>query len=181
MSVRPCDHLDDYLDGDLPADDTGAFLAHLADCPACRTIVREQQQIARLLNEASTQLDIVPARILNQVMARPGPVRWRRSAVMGGVLALAAAVLLTVGLVRKPLPPSTHDLVEAPNPAVVQEPPTPPSVRVTFAHAHDVIALPQPTTNPNVTILWVYPTVKIPAAAEAAPAESTSATERNTL
>ena len=48
-----------YLEGTLPAGDRARFEAHLAECPGCRTYLRQMRATVHVLGE--TQAAIVPA------------------------------------------------------------------------------------------------------------------------
>lgn len=180
MSARLCDRLDDYLDGDLSPLDKEPFVAHLTKCTPCRIAVQAQQRLANLLSAASCQLEVVPAGLLDRITTPAQPRILQRSAWAAAILAIAAVLLVAVGLSRKPAK-STPEVAVAPVPApVVPEPPAP-VVHVEFPRAREVIVLPQVTTNPRVTILWIYPTTRARAGAEAMAPASPSEPERNAL
>jgi hypothetical protein len=72
-------------------------------------------------------------------------------------------------------------LVEQPAP-LSQPAPDPRSlVHVTFPLSADVIAVPQPTDDPSVTVIWVYPTLKAAPQSSPAPTGSFQPSERNGL
>lgn len=57
--------LDDYLDGELPAAESGALTAHAAACPACHAILEQSRQlqmrVASLPREYRPRRDLWPA------------------------------------------------------------------------------------------------------------------------
>jgi len=184
MDTRRCDHLDDYLAGVLSAAEAARFEAHLAECPACREEVADGQRIDRLLARASDHLEPVPARLVDRIEGRIGSLRRRRLVRVVLGLSAAAAALLAVGISLMPRDevtpprPATHrdvpfiaeetikrkpdshaDVHEAPPPAQL------PSnnarrVRVSLADPAEAILVPIETSNPNVSIVWIYPTLR---------------------
>jgi anti-sigma factor RsiW len=99
MSATSC-HLvresaPDFALGALTGRERAAVVAHLDDCPACRTLVGEYASVAdgllELIPDAEPPADIAPP-----VMAAMRPARrprWRRR-----VVALAAAAVVAIGL-----------------------------------------------------------------------------------
>jgi anti-sigma factor RsiW len=156
-----CERRDGYLGRWLSEVERAAFEAHLASCAECRQAVGEQAHLDRLLARAAEQLQPVPAGLIDRLDQRLRQASRRRRAWVAG---FAAAVVLAVGLALwawKP-PAGIDELPEAP--AVEQaprpEPELPPAkAEVTFTPASPVIAVPVPTSDPTVTIVWVYPAV----------------------
>ncbi|GEM_PF-1126458 len=175
------------LDGELNSSAEHALREHLAGCLACRGILRQHQAIqdtmARLAAApcASDEVAATPASP-SAGQGRPATMpalrrcrRWRPS-----VAAAAALILLICGWwITAPIrsDASRHPGAAAHSPESQTESAagslvpsqkgrgqadsTPrPVVRVEFGHSADVIALPQPTRNPNITILWIYPAVR---------------------
>lgn len=58
---RICDLAEAYALGALDAGDARAFEAHLAGCPDCPSVVREQREVAVLLAEAAPPVEPDPA------------------------------------------------------------------------------------------------------------------------
>ena len=189
MDTRPCDHLDDYLAGWLSADATASFEAHLADCPACREEVAHGQRIDRLLAQGSGHLEPVPPSLVDRIEGRIRSLRRRRVIRVALGLSAAVAVVLAVGVWLVPQddgaavgperPPGRGAVAETPvewepDGHEVASPAQPPSddeprVRVSLADPAEAILVPMETSNPNVSIVWVYPTVR-PGRAAAEPA-----------
>ena len=91
------EHLDDgillaYRRGALSESETARVEAHLADCEACRALLRElAAPVPEALLVWADKVDVPPAK---------GGRVVRRVGVAGVVLAAAAAVLLTIGPAR---------------------------------------------------------------------------------
>ena len=86
-----CSRFDEFFDGELAQDAATTFREHLATCERCQTSLRGRMQEVMVVDEA------VPAAIAL-------PQRRMRYAVIGSVVALAAAAAL-VWSFRKPAPP----------------------------------------------------------------------------
>ncbi len=174
MNDLDCRRLDDYLSRALSADEEVAFALHLQGCRACRQAAEEQEVCDRLLRQAVTQQP-VPERLVARIRARIRRVgRRRRLARTAGL----AASLLLAGLclwwVNRSAPEhQPGGLVVKEQPPAPAQPDPRKDVEVRFAGA--VIVVPVKTSRPNMTILWVYPSVQ---SAENAQAESTDP-ERN--
>jgi anti-sigma factor RsiW len=162
MSVPLCERRDGYLGRWLSEPEQVAFEAHLADCPECRQFVQEHLYLDRLLARASEQLQPVPAGLVDRLDRRLRQAGRRRAWAAG----LAAAAVLAAGLgVWAWKPRAAID--ELPDAPVVKPTPRPdpehPAVlakaEVTFSAAAAVIAVPIPTSDPTVTIVWVYPAI----------------------
>jgi hypothetical protein len=161
VSDSLCGLRDGYVGRWLDAAQRQQFEAHLRDCGPCRQALAEQDYLGRLLREA---VDPVPAGLVKRVESRLR--RARRHRAVARCAGLAAAVGVGCLAVARffprgtGVPPAPHpdESAAGPSPAVLALPP----VRVTFAHPADVIAVPEETRNPNVTIIWVYPAVEAP-------------------
>lgn len=184
MDVSECDRLDDYLAGGLREEERAGFQAHLAGCPACRREIEQQREVHLLLARATRQLEPAPAPLIDRI---EGQVRRsdRRRAVRWSLgLSAAAAVVLALWIgfatgqfgprpepppvVQQPRQPPIDQARQVPL-AVDQMPQTETPVRVTAADPSRAILRPVPTQTPNVSIVWVYPTIG-PAPAPDAPA-----------
>jgi anti-sigma factor RsiW len=167
MTHPPCDRLDDYLARDLPGPERSAFAAHVAGCGACRQAVGEQERLAELLAHGIAELDPVPAGLAARIDRRLRAARRRRAAGWAAALAGAAAAValcLAGGRLthRSPdITPAPAPIVRvAPSPHVPGLPSSRSEVRVSVRFRPGMIAVPQKTDHPNVTILWVYPVVE---------------------
>jgi hypothetical protein len=173
-----------YLEQWLAADEQAEFRAHLAACPDCRRFIQEQQRLDGLLARANTALVFVPAGLLNQIDHRLRQVRRRR--VRTWAIGFAAAGLLLGALWGRFLPERVSEEQPVLSPVATiprrqSEPTRDPRslVKVTFQPPSDVIALPLKTDNPSLTIIWVYPTIKLATETAPAAANSFSLPERN--
>ncbi len=174
MSICQCDRLDDYLLGELPAEEAAGFEAHLAGCPACREELRQQRKVDRLLSEGAKRLEPVPSALIDRIEGQYRRSDRRRAARWAG--GLSAAAVLLVGLVvwlatggfgshdgRRPIvqdhpqPPAGGKPVDPPG---HEMPPAPPVATLTFADPSEAILVPLESKTPNVSIFWVYPTVR---------------------
>jgi anti-sigma factor RsiW len=166
MDRPPCHDLDKYLSEALSEAERVAFMAHLEGCPGCRQVMEAQERMDRLLARAVVELTPVPRTLVHRIEAQVRADRRRRRArwAYGLVAAAAAALVVGVWLFPRSQPQETALPVPEPAPPVVAAPPQtqdPRSlVQVTFAPGSEVIAVPLRTTNPDVSIIWVYPTEK---------------------
>ena len=106
-----CRHLQDYLDGDLPAAQAVACRAHLAVCRECAVEMASLQSVIAMLERAPLPVPRsgLTGRILEQVL--PSRVRRRRLVVLGW--GYAAALSACVGMVALWVSqPGRHVLIE---------------------------------------------------------------------
>ena len=175
MSAPDCDRLDDYLLDGLPEDEAAGFEAHLADCPACREELQQQRRIDRLLAAATGQLGPVPASLIDRIEEQYGRshrrrvARWAWGLSAAAVAASALAVWLVMGAFgtgNQPQPMVQEHSAPAGDaeqaaPARVETPRPVSVARVTFADPSEAILVPLESGKPNISIVWVYPTVKV--------------------
>lgn len=89
--------LDDFLDGDLVADERDALTSHLQSCAQCRAVFERAEGLARAL--AAYPVDVPSADFAERVLTRAkAPVRHRppRLVAAGFVAAFAASVLTLI-------------------------------------------------------------------------------------
>jgi hypothetical protein len=179
MNPSPCQYLDDYLAHDLRRNDERRFLEHLPGCDACTQAVHEHERLAALLREASRELDPIPVCLTERIARRLRAARRRRAVALAAaaLVAMTALWLFTRGEHR----PERKSIVAelAPEPRIVEVPPTAESVRVTFPDDAHVIAMPVKIDSPNVTFIWVYPGQREPSQSAADGNDSSSSSERN--
>jgi anti-sigma factor RsiW len=182
MTDPQCQRLDEYLCGWLSTDEAADFEAHLAGCPACQEESAVQRRIDRLLAERAAQAETVPAVLASRVERGIRAARRRRLFGWADALTAAAAVVLAVGLWGAPVLFSTRGndrpIVENPTvPVRATEPLTPPAfagtqpvvARVTLLDSSSAILVPVESHSPNVTVVCVYPTLKVARDAEKRP------------
>jgi anti-sigma factor RsiW len=159
-----CESLDDYLGGELPAARRSEFEPHLATCEACRVAVSEWRALCRALETATGELEHPSPALLEQIQS-PATVRalpadrdlqkWRVAALVGASL-VAAALFASI---LQPHPPH-RELAKTPQTErelakhTGARGPLPPKVDF----SDDVIAMPIDIGEPNVTVVWLYPT-----------------------
>jgi anti-sigma factor RsiW len=167
------------LDGEVTPARRRALRRHLRGCSACHEILRQHTAIhgamARLaaISPLARQTGDSPATTCGHGL------RWR------SFVAAAAVVALCVGgwwIATQLCRERAREMAvapqgtEHPSPLAAGKivPPSPaqpvdvrPLVRVDFDPASELIAVPKPTRNPNITVLWIYPAVRT---AEAKPA-----------
>jgi anti-sigma factor RsiW len=180
MSSSECVNLDDYLLGWLPVEAASRFEAHLADCPDCRDECRRQQQVDQRLAAVARHSQPVPPALANRIERRIRSAAWRRRIQIGSgstaaALVLAASLWLAVGhrgvntpgdpLAQQKLEsvPRREDHVESP---LGHEQSVAPPVSVRCKDPSRAILIPVETESPNVTLVLVYPTIKLPRMAD---------------
>lgn len=173
MSIPECDRLDDYLLDGLSEEEASAFEAHVSGCSACRDELEHQRRIDRLLAQGTGRFEAVPRRLIDRIEGRVRRSARRRAVRMACGLSVAAlaisalAVWLTVGGLgtgnnRQPV---VHEGAEPGDEGNQVDPsggPTPrpqPVASISIADPSAAILVPVETKQPNVSIVWIYPTV----------------------
>lgn len=183
MNPRECDDLDGYLAGWLSDDEAAGFEAHLADCRVCRREAEEQRRIDRLLAEGAERLEPLPPSLMGRIEGQVRSLRRHTLIRRALGLATAATILLAVAfwytqqdvgvppqperVAERPSEPEGAEHEAAPPPQLASE--DQPSTQVRLADPSDAILVPMETDAPNVSIVWVYPTLQ-PARATGEPA-----------
>jgi anti-sigma factor RsiW len=142
-----CDHLDAFLDGDLPSGALEYFAAHLSSCPACREAVEEQAWIDALLqSDAASVLESPPV-----LQLRPKRRRWLVAAAAASVVAVAALLPLPrrEGL-GEGRPTSPQAFRSVPSRAAETNPDNPLPTRASDATSSTVATGGNPTPNPSL-------------------------------
>lgn len=177
-----CEKAREYIqrdvDGELAANERAALQVHLTACGECRIVSRQTAAIHGALQRLAAATELPREAGPTISFGRQRAIPWRAGFAAAAVLALCAGAWLASGTLRttavKPVQlalkttPEPRPGVEAPLPdretrnvaTAAAEPKARPTVRVTFDPRSNVIAVPRPTKNPNVTIIWVYPAVK---------------------
>ena len=182
MTVPLCELLDGFLGNGLTEPERLAFHAHLAVCPGCRQLVREQQQVNCWLKEAVSLRTPTPPALIGRIeqQVRRAERRRRIQRLAGGIAAVFLAGSFAAWWQWRP---RSHDdatragITEAPvpNPSNSASPHC--SVHVTFSHPNEIVAVPRKTDNPGVTIIWLYPAVQ--SLPDSAPTGHTKPNERS--
>jgi anti-sigma factor RsiW len=161
MDSSRCDSIDAFLGEWLSPRERAEFEVHLATCQRCRQTVQEEARLNSLLKQAAELGQPVPSGLVARIEQSLRRQRSRHTAWAAGLVAaaLVAGSVATWSWVR----PQRQALV--PRPEVVETPaPVPqapseprPPVAISFKHPTEVIAVPQESAHPAVTIIWVYP------------------------
>jgi hypothetical protein len=165
-----CERLDDYLAGELVADEQEAFRLHLADCAGCREEVRFQETVDGLLRQATACE--APHGLRRRLVRKMQASTRRLQFAAIGAAAIAASLMLIfaerpnrrprdvvqIGPLNSPKSDSKRQAVAS----MILDP------------SCDLLAVPQVSRQPNVTIFWLYPTIKTTAPAGATPARDTT-------
>ena len=149
------------LDGELSPRQSAALSRHMDGCASCSRLQRElailhtaSARLGQRHSESSTQPHSI--RLIRSAHHR---VRW--AVAMGLAAALAFAVVAFKWIKHSPNQP---ELIVKKNtePQERAEPHAPiaPRVRVELAADVDSITVQHPTHRSNITLMWIYPTVK---------------------
>jgi hypothetical protein len=103
--ASPCDKIEFFVDGELPADEAEAFRQHLPDCANCQRGVTDLLQLKFL-----AQRHVERPRAQAPVALAPpvSPARWRRPAyVVSAALAASLVAVVSVRLASTPPTPES--------------------------------------------------------------------------
>jgi hypothetical protein len=105
-----------HLDCELPARDMGAIERHLKECAACAALAGELNRRAARVGALMEALEEIPeARVV--AAAAPEAPRWRRHAIVVGLLAAACgAMALVLPKRQAPVVPPRRPVVELAQP-----------------------------------------------------------------
>jgi hypothetical protein len=178
MRSSTCELREGYLGKWVTSKERVDFEAHLAHCPDCQPIVQEQQQLDDLLARANVAIVPVPAGLIDEIdgllrrARRRTMIAWASGLAAAGILicSLAAWFAQRADKERHAVTYKDRQVVPARDPRSL--------VKVIFQPSSDVIAVPQKTENPSVTIIWVYPTIKTVQEPTPAPADLSQPPER---
>jgi len=181
MKRLECDSLDDYLLGWLLPAEAAAFERHLSECEACRREQALQQSIDGTLARPEEVFGPPPPGLAARVERHAQTARRRRrvqTAVLGAAIAASLLVVLVVGglntrqmdgpsqpLVVTPSPPEIESAKDEAAAEQVASDPAPasferlmPSTEVTLTDPSSGIVVDRQSHNPDITVVWVYPT-----------------------
>ncbi len=159
MNKTDCRQLDDYQNSDLDAPGVAAFEEHLLACDECRRTIELDQHINGLLASARPVAPpLLTARIEREVRRERRFQLLRRAALWATAAAVLVAVMWQSSGER-------HESVATPKtaraPEVATVAPSRPEVRITFPDEANVIARPLESKNPQVSIVWIYPVLRL--------------------
>jgi hypothetical protein len=162
-----CGDLDDYLDGDIEHERREPFEAHLARCAACREAIEFASGFNTLLRQATNRA--VPAELRPAIERQIHKQATTRRRVAAVVLSAAASIALFVTPWRHERPAIRQTAPDAPAVAKVDEPATkatgtelpPLAPQVSVETGEELLAVRKPTKHPNVSVFWLYPTVRV--------------------
>ena len=159
-----CDWLDDYLVGELTADRHFEFAEHLEECLECRSEVDHWSAMSHQLQTATRELEApratLPMRIERERARRTQRSRrrafgWCVTTVVGACLLFATRFIEFEA--PKPSDEPIADEVVVPHLAEVSAPPA------LVELPDSVIGVPIDIGDPDVTVVWIYPTAQIDA------------------
>jgi anti-sigma factor RsiW len=161
MTELQCEWLDDFLGRELSEQRQRAFTDHLGECDACRRAIEEWEAMRRLLQRATEQLELPDATLLERIDNRVAVVTSRdvRDVRLQWVAALVGACVL-FAVITHHGPKRNHKVENEKNEIVAGThvassallPPT------NVALPDDVIGVPIDIGDPDVTVVWLYPT-----------------------
>jgi anti-sigma factor RsiW len=157
-----CDLLDEYLGSELSGDRRVRFESHLESCPSCRDAVDEWQALCRKLETATRQLE-TPSRDLCQRIElevtgdRPPVAREAQWESVAGLLAASLVAAFLFVFMLRPAP--RHEEIASTPAAPRRDKLALSRPKVEFSE--DVIGVPVDIGDPNVTVVWLYPTAPV--------------------
>ena len=174
MNTSPCDQLDGYLADWLSETQRAAYEVHLANCHMCRYQINLQRHIDSLLVQGIGQLEPLSLSLVDSLVPQIHLLQHRRNLRLVWGLTAAAIVVIMAGvwsvlqqsspligslpIAQKQDAPVGHTQTGAPPARLVSQPKS--LVRVTPSDPSTAILVPVAMENPNVTFVWLYPTVK---------------------
>ena len=191
MTDPRCEQLDEYLCGWLSPQQAADFEAHLAACPACREQSTLQRQLDRLLAEGTAAIEPVPVVLVRRIergvraARRRRLLSWAGAAAAGILLALGLWVAQNIFILRddgrqiaerpevsdavskefaqlpKAPPLQSGGVGSAPLVTPVGSEPPATRVRVTLVDPSSAILVPVESHSLDVTVVCVYPTIKM--------------------
>jgi predicted anti-sigma-YlaC factor YlaD len=175
---KPCELVDDYLDGDLPTGEVVRLKQHIEQCEGCRNAIEEQQWIDGFLRSPeAVEAEKTPADVLQKVAAGMYAARRRRILRRSLVGAAAAAVIGAIAFWQLAAE-RTPQRIAAPGSAGgstyqsdIKLAATPRQSRglkkdvqvhelaaASFIPSNDAIAVPVASDDDEVSIVQLYPT-----------------------
>lgn len=169
MIESSCEQLDAYLAGELTESDRAAFEVHLARCSECAEAVASEQRLNDLLVKAvsrtSTDRDALVRGIEKRIhrTRQIEAVKWA-SGIALAIVAVAIALPIAWQSATTPSPETNPKQAQAPrdpdSPFPNNRPAVETIVEVPPQNRDDTLMVTMPSTNPKVTIVWLYPVMK---------------------
>lgn len=171
--MKDCQFLEGYLDGELPAEQADRFCQHAMMCAKCQNQLEAQAEFERLVAAARDQFDRRHRTDCQDVAVLVRRRIKARRIVSGvGIVAasLAATIVIALGTMNFPSSPQVANELTVDESIVIapELEPVPDEthlasdrVEVTTTVEADYLAEPVRTQNPNVTIYWLHPTIKV--------------------
>ena len=169
MNASPCQHLDDYILGELDDASCRRFESHLSRCSTCRAAIDLQQTIDAALVKCNLQVE-VPSSLVDTTERH---VRRSTQRQIIGVASVAALLVMTcvIAVGSRMVRPNGSSRVAHQTGPIIQtntdavQPKRTVSeveryVEVSFPANQDIIAAEFETDDPTVTIVMVYPTIR---------------------
>jgi anti-sigma factor RsiW len=160
-----CDWLDDYLVGEMPPARKLDFEQHLAECATCQSEVDQWAAMSGMLKTATRELESPSAALVARIeRERSVRIQRNRRRIVGWSVAtvVAACLLFATRFIEFERPTSSDEPrkenVVAPHRTEIVSPS--PLVEL----PENVIGVPIDIGEPNVTVVWIYPTAQIPTA-----------------
>jgi len=148
---------------ELPPARQSRLASHLLSCPTCRQIERQLATMQAGLRRMGEPMATSPGAV--EFRSPRSSSRLYFAALTGIAAVLVAAVGLWLATERLQVRPDlasglAHDAQPGTRTMVVERAPAPPVVRVSVKSTADKLVVPMTTKDPDVSIFWIYPTVK---------------------
>lgn len=176
-----CEQLDDYLDGDLTPEQASRFREHSQVCGECRANLEAMAEFGGFVSEARSSFDdwyVEQSERTNNVpalaLSRSEPSIKRRVAISVAIIAATIAAVLAARTITLPASgDGQREVVKADstksngskkqsNGSIgVAEAVKPQRTKTSITMPQDSGYLAQPiqSSNPNITIYWLHPTM----------------------
>ena len=160
MTETLCEFLDDFLAEDLPDDRKACFQLHLDDCGKCQTEIEDWHELRRTLKTATRERNVPSVALRQKILPMKSIVAARKPNHSKAFATLAAGLVLiaTAGWFAINQPRNAAQTLTTIEEAPL---PLPPRPTVNVISPDDLIEVPIDIGDPNVVVVWVYPTIPI--------------------